>query len=462
MADRTKRWPVISALGVVQILAWGSSYYLPAVLAEPIARETGWPLAWIVGGLSVGLLIAAAVSPRVGTAIQRHGGRPVLALAALLLASGLTILGLAPALPVFLAGWLVIGFGMGCGLYDPAYATLGRLYGAEARPAITSLTLLGGFASTVCWPLSAFLVAHVGWRGTCLTYAALHLTVTLPLVLLAIPAAPILAVGSGVGARPMPPLVPWQRRAVLLMAGVLVLGGAIMALVSVHLITLLQARGVGLAAAVGYGGLIGPAQVGARLIEIAGRGRHHPLWTLTAAFALVALGLVLLAAHLPVIGLALVLYGGGNGVYSIARGTVPLALFGPEHYAGLIGRLARPGLVAQALSPPLGAYLLTRIGSDALWGVLALLAMANLGLIGGLWHQKTRADRVAPGGAKDQNEPEPHPEREPHAHRDAAADPPRGISPERLPDRPRPPRHPARPARDPDRRDPGAPPKPGR
>lgn len=390
MADRARRWPVISALGVVQILAWGSSYYLPAVLAEPIARETGWPLAWIVGGLSIGLLVAAAVSPRVGAAIQRRGGRPVLALAALLLAAGLAILALAPALPVFLAGWLLIGAGMGCGLYDPAYATLGRLYGSEARPAITALTLLGGFASTVCWPLSALLVAQVGWRGACLAYAALHLAVTLPLVLLAIPAVPALAAGSEGRPQPLPPLAPWQSRAVRLMAGVLILGGAIMALVSVHLITLLQARGLGLAASVAYGGLIGPAQVGARLIEISGQGRHHPLWTLTAAFALVALGLLLLAAHLPAIGLALVLYGGGNGIYSIARGTVPLALFGPDRYAGLIGRLARPGLIAQALSPPTGAYLLTRIGPDALWAILAALALVNLGLIAGLWREKRR------------------------------------------------------------------------
>ena len=151
-----RRWPVISALGVVQILAWGSSFYLPAVLAGPIAENTGWPLAWVVGGLSVGLLVAAFVSPRVGLAINRYGGRPVLALAALLLAAGLAALGFAPTLPVYLAGWLLIGLGMGCGLYDPAFATLGRLYGAEARPAITTLTLWGGFASTVCWPLSAY------------------------------------------------------------------------------------------------------------------------------------------------------------------------------------------------------------------------------------------------------------------------------------------------------------------
>ncbi|MCJ2054302.1 MFS transporter [Methylobacterium sp. J-070] len=388
VTDRTRRWPVISALGVVQILTWGSTYYLPAVLAEPIARDTGWPLAWIVAGLSVGLLTAAAASPRVGAAIPTRGGRPVLALAALLLAAGLGVLALATALPVYFAGWLLLGLGMSCGLYDPAYATLGRLYGADARAAITHLTLLGGFASTVCWPLSAFLVAQVGWRGTCLAYAVLHLAATLPLVLRFIPSVPPAEPAAGGPAHAAAAPAPWQHRAVLLMMGVLVLGGATMALVSVHLITLLQDRGVAVAAAVAYGGLIGPSQVGARLVEMAGRGRYHPLWTLTAAFVLVGLGLLLLAAHLPGIALALVLYGAGNGIYSIARGTVPLALFGPEHYAGLIGRLARPGLVAQALAPPLGAFLLTRFGADALWAMLAALAALNLGLIGGLWRQK--------------------------------------------------------------------------
>ena len=135
-AGGRSRLAVISALGVVQILAWGSSFYLPAVRGAPIADATGWPLTWVVGGLALGLLVAAVASPHVGTAIQRHGGRPVLALAALLLAAGLATLGLAPILPVYLAGWLLLGLGMGCGLYDPAFATLGRLYGATARPAI--------------------------------------------------------------------------------------------------------------------------------------------------------------------------------------------------------------------------------------------------------------------------------------------------------------------------------------
>jgi MFS family permease len=168
------RLVVTSAVGLAQILAWGSSYYLTAILAQPVAADTGWPLFWIVGGLSLGLLVSGLVSPRVGHVIDRRGGRPVLSASAILLALGLFVLGLAPTLPVFEAAWLIIGLGMGAGLYDPAFSTLGRLYGDAARSAITQVTLFGGFASTVCWPLSAFLVEHVRWRGTCLTYAAVY------------------------------------------------------------------------------------------------------------------------------------------------------------------------------------------------------------------------------------------------------------------------------------------------
>ncbi|RZK97103.1 MAG: MFS transporter, partial [Methylobacterium sp.] len=176
-----------------------------------------------------------------------------------------------------------------------------------------------------------------------------------------------------------------EHRAFLLMTGVLTLGGTVMAMVSVHLITLLQARGVALASAVAYGALIGPSQVGARIVEMAGKGRHHPLWTLTAAMILVVLGVTMLAAGLPLVGLALVLYGAGNGIYSIARGTVPLALFGPERYAALVGRLARPGLVAQALAPSLGAVVLTHGGADATYTVLTVLALGNVVLALLLW-----------------------------------------------------------------------------
>ncbi len=247
---------------------------------------------------------------------------------------------------------------------------------------------MGRVRLTVCWPLSAFLVAQTGWRGACLAYAGLHLLVTLPLVLRFIPRAPALPATADTHISAAGPLSSRERTAFLLFAGVLVLGGAIMSLVSVHLITLLQTRGVALASAVSYGALIGPAQVGARIVEMALKGRHHPLWTLTAAFGLIALGLALLAGGVPGVGIWLVLYGGGNGIYSIARGTVPLALFGPDRYPLLVGRLARPGLIAQALAPPAGAFVLTHAGADPLWWLLLALALINLGMIGATWRTR--------------------------------------------------------------------------
>ncbi|MBV9755474.1 MAG: MFS transporter, partial [Alphaproteobacteria bacterium] len=180
LARGRPRLLVVAGVGIAQILAWGSSYYLIAVVAHPVAAATGWPLSWIVGGLSLGLLVSGLIAPSVGRLIERRGGRPVLAASALLLACGLLLLASAPNLPVYMAGWVVIGFGMGSGLYDPAFSTLGRLYGEGARSAITHLTLFGGFSSTVCWPLTAFLVAHAGWRGTCLAYAAILLGIVLP------------------------------------------------------------------------------------------------------------------------------------------------------------------------------------------------------------------------------------------------------------------------------------------
>src|SRR5262245_61021790 len=171
---------VITALGIVQILAWGTSFYFPAVLAAPIVSDTGWSLAWVVGGVSIGLLTAGLIAPTVGKIIDRRGGRPVLAASSLLYAAGLAGIGLAPSLPVYLASWVMLGGGMGTGLYDAVFAALGKLYGRNAREPITNLTLFGGFASTVCWPLSAFLAEMYGWRATCLIYAGLHLAVSLP------------------------------------------------------------------------------------------------------------------------------------------------------------------------------------------------------------------------------------------------------------------------------------------
>lgn len=380
------RFLVVAAIGIAQILAWGGSYYLIAVLARPIAADTGWPFGWVVGGASLGFLATGLASPRVGRLIDRYGGRPVLASSAILLAAGLMVMAAAPALIVYLLAWYIVGVGMAAGLYDPAFAALGRLYGQEARHAITLTTLFGGFASTVCWPLSAFLVTHAGWRGTCLAYAAINLAIVLPLYWFGVPrevaAVPAAAGAHGerAGAAPGLRLVYW------LVAGNLTLAAIIMTVVSVHMLTLLQVRGLTMAAAVSLGALIGPSQVGARVVEMAlARRQHHPVWTLVVSTVLTALGLGLMFGGKSLIATGLVAYGAGAGIRSIARGTVPLALFGRAGYATLIGRLARPLMLAQAASPALGAALLSGAGADGtlyvLTGGAALNVLTTLPLV---------------------------------------------------------------------------------
>jgi MFS family permease len=382
-AASAPRFVVIATMGIGQILAWGSSYYLLAVLAGPVAHETGWPGSWIIGALSLGLLTSGLVSPRVGHLIEHFGGRPVLASSAVLLATGLLLQALAPNLTIFIVAWFIIGLGMGAGLYDPAFSTLGRLYGEHARSAITQLTLFGGFASTVCWPLSAYFVEHFGWRGASLAYAAINIAVVLPLYLLGVPREerrlpPARMAASGaVGRRRSAE----DRYAFVLVAAGLTAASVIMTVISVHILTLMQARGLTLATAVSFGALIGPAQVGARVLQAAFGRRGHPIWSFLVSAVLVAIGLCMLLGPASVIGAGLVLYGSGSGIRSIVRGTVPLALFGREGYAVLMGWLAMPSLVAQAASPSIGALLVEHLGADLTIAVLVGAAVFNILLV---------------------------------------------------------------------------------
>jgi MFS family permease len=373
---------VVPVLGVTQILAWGSSYYLLAVLARPIFADTGWPLAWVVGGLSLGLLVAGVVSPRVGDSIQRLGGRLVLATSAAFLALGLIGVALSPNLPTYIISWLVLGIGMGAGLYDAAFATLGRLYGQRARTAITTLTLFGGFASTVCWPLSALLVSELGWRETCLVYAGIHLLVLLPLYMLALPTEPrrdlksaSARIEEGAAVSPLPAV---SRPLFALMTLVITVSSMISALISVHLLTILQAREIALAAAVALGAIVGPAQVGARAIEMAISRFHHPIWTKFTSVVFVATGVGLLWIGFPIVAAALIFYGAGIGIESIARGTLPLAVFGEDYYPSIMGRIAMPSLIMQAASPSLGALMIDGFGADGALAALFAVALLNV------------------------------------------------------------------------------------
>ncbi len=376
----------IAALGMVQILNWGGSYYLPAVLGKHIVGATGWSYAIVIGGLSVGLAISGLSSIFVGRRIETHGGRPVLIFASLVLALGQVLLGLAPNPTFYFLAWMVLGVGMGAGLYDAAFATLGRLYGQEARRAISTLTLWSGFASTVTWPLSAFLIERICWRGTCYAYAILELVICVPLIFALIPAR-----GDGltsqdttdapVMAEPLPLDRPTTTFAVL--AGVLTLAATSAAVMSVHMLAFFEAGGLTEAQAVATGTLLGPAQVFTRVIERVIGNRLHPIWVLLIAILLMTVGLSLMAMGAGIAVIAVVSYGAGAGIWSIARGTLPLALFGSNGYATLMGRLAMPMLICQAVSPSIGALLIEHVGaSETILVLTAIMGVCFLGILG--------------------------------------------------------------------------------
>jgi MFS family permease len=176
-----RQLPLIVALGTTQTLAWASSYYLPAILADPIARDLGVSSNWIFAAFSAALVISAMLGPRVGRQIDLVGGRSVLSASNLTLAAGLVLLGCSYSIPMLVVAWLLLGIGMGFGLYDAAFAALGRIYGDSARRAITGITLVAGFASTVGWPLTAWGLETIGWRNTCFAWAAAHIVIGLPI-----------------------------------------------------------------------------------------------------------------------------------------------------------------------------------------------------------------------------------------------------------------------------------------
>jgi hypothetical protein len=280
---------------------------------------------------------------------------------------------------------------MGTGFYDAVFAVLGKMYGREARTPITNLTLFGGFSSTVCWPLSAFMADSFGWRSACLIYAGLHLVISLPLQMAVVPPlVPAKSANLGDDASgtatlaPTPPLAH-EYLIMMLLALVFTISTGIGSSVIVHMMIFLQARGADFALAVTLGTLFGPAQVGARVIERLFGARYHPIWTMVVSCVLMLIGLMLLLGGFPLLALTILIYGGGYGIMWIARGTLPLALFGPDRYATLMGRLAFPSLIVQALAPSAMALLIEQSGVDATMATLTAFAALNVGLIAALW-----------------------------------------------------------------------------
>ena len=371
---------VVTALGTSQTLAWASSYYLPAILADPISAGIGVPRTWVFGAFTAALLIAAFAGPYVGRAIDRVGGRGVLVLSNFVLAAGLTVLAAATGPIGLFVAWALLGAGMALGLYDAAFATLARLYGHEARGPITGITLIAGFASTVSWPLSAFLDHALGWRETCLIWAALNLAVALPLNRFLLPLPPKSARVSAHDAPDAP--VSWKPyREMFLLAFVFGAGWFVTGSMAAHLPGLLELAGATPFEAIAAASLVGPAQVAARAVEFMLLHRVHPLVSARIAALLHPIGAVALALFGPPAAMVFaVLYGAGNGLLTIARGTVPLVIFGPHGYGARNGLLGAPARTAQAFAPMLFGLMLDALGVSAIF-VSAGLCLAALGAL---------------------------------------------------------------------------------
>jgi MFS family permease len=374
-----RRTIVVAALGSTQTVAWASSYYMPAILGAPIAAGLHLTTNVFFGVFSAALLLSAVVGPSVGRLIDRHGGRLVLAASNVVIAAGLAILAAAHGIAGLAIAWTVLGIGIGMGLYDPAFAALTWLYGREARSAITGITLIAGFASTVGWPASALFLDQFGWRAACLIWAGLNLVLAAPVNWLTIPRRGVPAAAPQVAAAL--PLAEAPRGAMPILAFFFSATWFVQGAMAAHLPGLLQAAGASATAAIAAASLVGPAQVGARMVEFGLLRSVHPVSSARIAAVLHPVGAALLAVFgAPAIVAFALLHGAGNGMITIAKGTLPLALFGPQGYGLRSGLLSAPARVLQSAAPFLFGLLLDRFGVEAVWlsAGLCLAAFASL------------------------------------------------------------------------------------
>jgi len=372
-----RQLPIILALGTTQTLAWASSMYLPAILADPIASDLDISSNWVFAAFSAALVISAVLGPRIGRQIDLVGGRSVLSLSNLVLAAGLVLLGLSYSIPVLVGAWLLLGIGMGLGLYDAAFAALGRAYGDAARGAITGITLIAGFASTVGWPLSAWGLQTIGWRETCFAWAAAQILIGLPINWLMLPAVTRAEATVETTVKPHIPI----DRTMIVLAFAFAAAWSVTGAMAAHLPRILEAAGATANQAVFAGALIGPAQVLARIFEASFLSRYHPLISTRLACMTHPIGAAILAvAGGGAASVFAIFHGTGNGILTIARGTLPLAIFGPENYGYRLGLIGAPARMAQAAAPLAFGLLIERMGSRILIVSSALSLAALLAL----------------------------------------------------------------------------------
>jgi len=397
----------VNALGITQITAWGTSYYCLGVLAKPIAAETGWSISTIFLGFSVALVTMGLISTWVGRLIDRIGARSVMSIGTVIVSAGLLGLSQVHDIASYIVAWLVIGVGMRCCLYDAAFAALVQAVPSRGRAAISYLTLYGAYASTVFWVIGHYLNEAYGWRGTLLIFAAINLVVCLPLNWLGLSrreSATESAATKGPERAQDGPALEGRRRKVgiALFALIMSLNGFVFGVVSLQLVPLLEAAGLAGAAAVWVASLKGHGQFGGRLVEIF-FGRNLKAMTV----ARIAIGvlppalllLMLARGEFWLLVTFTLLLGASQGVVTIVRGAVPLALFGTQGYGAVLGLIATPILLVNAFSPALFALIVDLVGwQNALYALLASSILTWLAIeLMSRWYESARTGKTTTG-----------------------------------------------------------------
>jgi predicted MFS family arabinose efflux permease len=373
---------LIIRLGITQVAGYGSLFYAFAVLQPRIIDETGWSKTFVFLGYTLAVAAAGLLAPAAGRWMDRAGCRVPMTLGSLMSATGLTLLAMAATPATYVAAWLVIGLSMRLVLYEAAFTAIAQIRPDTARRTITTMTLIGGFASTLFWPLTQQLIDWIGWRGCCLALAAINLCICAPLHAL-LPAGAGRPSAPGSANAPARGLLSASGRIFLLMATVFALYSFMFYSVPNHAIAMIERKGLSAAEAVAVGMLIGPSQVAGRIVEISLGGRFHPLATALAASLALPVGLLVLAlataqALLFLFGL---FYGIAQGLFTIVRGTLPLALFGAGGFGEVQGRLARISLAASAAAPVATAMVQEAGGDGALHIMLGTLSLLILVLV---------------------------------------------------------------------------------
>lgn len=375
-------WRAVPVLGTTQILAWGALFYPPVLTVPLIADERGWSKTFAMGGFSAGLLVAGLVSPTVGGLIDRYGGHRVMPVGSLLGALGLLGLVLATEPVFYLLAWLVTGVAMAASLYDPAFATLGRIFGATARRPITLVTFAGGFASTVSWPSTHFLIDAIGWRGAYLVYAGIMVLLAAPLHAFGLPRTRAeIDIRQKDPSVPSPAALTPRGKAFVLVATAFAAYAFVPSGLAAHMLAIFGRFGIDSGTVVLIGALFGPSQVAARLCEFVFARNVHPLWVARFSIGALVLAFVLLwvaGVSAATAAAFAVMFGGANGLATIARGTLPLALFGPSGYGRLVGRIAGPFLLIQAAAPLVIAFVVDNASDAAALGLIGTFALVSL------------------------------------------------------------------------------------